>query len=83
MSADLVVLALGFEAEDLPTLFHCPELPVNRWGTIQTTDACGTTALPGVFAAGDIVRGASLVVWAVYDGQEAARGIHGFLAHTA
>lgn len=77
--ANMVVLALGFEAEDLPYLFQCPELPVTRWGTIKTTDTLGSTALPGVFAAGDIVRGASLVVWAVHDGQNAARAIHAYL----
>ena len=65
--ADLVIKALGFEPEDLPHLFDQPELPVTRWGTIKAAFGSGKTALPGVYAVGDIVRGASLVVWAIKD----------------
>jgi len=72
--AQLVIEALGFEPEDLPTLFGAPELRVSRYGTI-TVDEDAMTSLPGVFAGGDIVRGASLVVWAVKDGQDAALAI--------
>ncbi|HRY23369.1 MAG: NAD(P)-dependent oxidoreductase [Geminicoccaceae bacterium] len=74
--ADLVIAALGFDPEDLVTLFDEPELPVSRWGTVKIDWRTMMTALPGVFAAGDIVRGASLVVWGVRDGREAAAGIH-------
>jgi glutamate synthase (NADPH/NADH) small chain len=74
--ADLVIKALGFEPEDLPALFGCFELTVTRWGTVRIDHATKQTALPGVYAAGDIVRGASLVVWAIRDGREAAASIH-------
>ncbi|MEZ5905312.1 MAG: NAD(P)-dependent oxidoreductase [Geminicoccaceae bacterium] len=77
--ADLVIAALGFDPEDLVTLFDEPELPVSRWGTVKIDWRTMMTALPGVFAAGDIVRGASLVVWGVRDGREAAAGIHRYL----
>ncbi|MBZ8118328.1 NAD(P)-dependent oxidoreductase [Roseovarius sp. LXJ103] len=70
--ADLVIKALGFEPEDLPTLWDQPELGVTRWGTIRAEFGTGRTALPRVYAVGDIVRGASLVVWAIRDGREAA-----------
>ncbi|MGD1883577.1 MAG: NAD(P)-dependent oxidoreductase [Paracoccaceae bacterium] len=73
--ADLVIKALGFEPEDLPTLFGQPELEVTRWGTIKAEFTTGKTALPGVYAVGDIVRGASLVVWAIRDGRDCAEAI--------
>jgi len=73
--ADMVIKALGFEPEDLPTLWGMPELEVTRWGTIKTDFRTHETALPNVFAVGDIVRGASLVVWAIRDGREAAEAI--------
>ena len=73
--ADLVIMALGFEAEDLPTLFGEPELPVNRWGTVKADYTTGATAMEGVYAVGDIVRGASLVVWAIKDGRDCAEAI--------
>lgn len=73
--ADLVIKALGFEPEELPTLWDTPELEVTRWGTIRADFVTKRTALPGVFAAGDIVRGASLVVWAIADGRDAANSI--------
>jgi glutamate synthase (NADPH/NADH) small chain len=73
--ADLVIKALGFEPEDLPSLWNQPGLEVTRWGTIKADFITGATALPGVYAVGDIVRGASLVVWAIKDGREAAAAI--------
>jgi glutamate synthase (NADPH/NADH) small chain len=73
--ADLVIKALGFEPEDLPSLWNQPGLEVTRWGTIKADFTTGATALPGVYAVGDIVRGASLVVWAIKDGREAAAAI--------
>ena len=73
--ADLVIKALGFEAEDLPTLWGQEELTVTRWGTIRAEFTTGRTSLPGVYAVGDIVRGASLVVWAIRDGRDAAEAI--------
>ena len=80
--ADLVIQALGFEPEDLPVLWGVPELKVTRWGTIKADFRTHETSLPGVYAAGDIVRGASLVVWAIRDGREAAEAILGYLAQT-
>ncbi len=73
--ADLVIKALGFEPEDLPTLWGQPELPVTRWGTVKAEFTTGATDLDGVYAVGDIVRGASLVVWAIRDGRDCAEAI--------
>ncbi|MFM2349974.1 MAG: hypothetical protein RIR04_940 [Pseudomonadota bacterium] len=81
--ADLVVQALGFEPEDVPALWGVPELAVTRWGTIKADFRSHATNLPGVYAAGDIVRGASLVVWAIRDGREAADSILSYLAQSA
>ncbi|MEL6425578.1 MAG: FAD-dependent oxidoreductase, partial [Pseudomonadota bacterium] len=78
--ADLVIKALGFEPEALPTLWDVPELEVTRWGTIKADFRTHATAIPGVYAAGDIVRGASLVVWAIRDGREAAEAIMSYIA---
>ena len=77
--ADLVVQALGFEPEAVPTLWGVPELAVTRWGTIKADFRTHATSLPGVYAVGDIVRGASLVVWAIRDGREAADAIIAYL----
>lgn len=73
--ADLVIKALGFEPEDLPKLWGVDGLEVTRWGTIKTAFETHETSLEGVYAVGDIVRGASLVVWAIRDGREAADAI--------
>ena len=73
--ADMVIKALGFDPEDLPTLFDSNELQVTKWGTIKTDFDTMETNLSGVFAAGDIIRGASLVVWAIKDGRDAAASI--------
>ncbi|MES2984640.1 MAG: NAD(P)-dependent oxidoreductase [Pseudomonadota bacterium] len=75
LKADLVIKALGFDADDLPAMFAEPALQVTAQGTI-TIDKHFMTSLPGVYAAGDIVRGASLVVWAIRDGRDAAAAIH-------
>ncbi|MEM9990081.1 MAG: NAD(P)-dependent oxidoreductase, partial [Pseudomonadota bacterium] len=72
--------ALGFEPEDIPGLFGQPALEVSKWGTLKVNPSSFETKMPGVFAAGDIVRGASLVVWAVHDGQRAASSIHDYLS---
>ncbi|HYZ27298.1 MAG TPA: NAD(P)-dependent oxidoreductase [Geminicoccaceae bacterium] len=79
VDADLVIKALGFDPEDLPLLFGEPELEVTRWGTIRIDWQTMMTSMPGVFAGGDIVRGASLVVWGVRDGRDAAEGMHAYL----
>lgn len=77
--ADLVVKALGFDPENLPVLFGSPDLKVSRWGTVLANPHSKMTSLDGVFAAGDIVRGASLVVWAIRDGRDAAEQIHAYI----
>jgi glutamate synthase (NADPH/NADH) small chain len=79
LEADLVVKALGFDPEDLPKLFGANELSVTRWGTLRVDHKTMQTSLDGVFAAGDIVRGASLVVWAIRDGRDVAERMHAYL----
>jgi glutamate synthase (NADPH/NADH) small chain len=79
LGADLVIKALGFDPEALPALWSQTGLEVTRWGTLKINPRSFETALPGVFAAGDIVRGASLVVWAIRDGRDAAGAIHQYL----
>jgi glutamate synthase (NADPH/NADH) small chain len=73
--ADLVIKALGFSPEDLPALWDAPELEVTSWGTVKAQFTTGATDLEGVYAVGDIVRGASLVVWAIKDGRDCADAI--------
>ena len=79
IKVDIVIKALGFDPEDLPKLFGSDDLQVTKWGTLKTDFDTMETSLPGVFAAGDIVRGASLVVWAIKDGRDAAASIKKFL----
>ena len=79
LDADLVIEALGCEPEEIPKLFGEPELEITKWGTIKTDLKTLKTNIKGVFAAGDIVRGASLVVWAIRDGRDAAAGISEYL----
>ena len=79
IKADMVIKALGFDPEDLPYLFDAKELQVTKWGTLKTDFDTMETNLNGVFAAGDIVRGASLVVWAIKDGRDAATAIKKYL----
>jgi len=79
VEADMAIKALGFDPEDLPKLFGEPELGVTRWGTISIDYKTLMSNLDGVFAAGDIVRGASLVVWAVRDGRDAADQIDRYI----
>ena len=79
IKADIVIKSLGFDPENLPKLFSSDDLKVTRWGTIKTDFDTLETNLSGVFAAGDIVRGASLVVWAIKDGRDAAMSIKNFL----
>ncbi|HEX4570397.1 MAG TPA: NAD(P)-dependent oxidoreductase, partial [Dongiaceae bacterium] len=83
LAADLVLKALGFDPEDLPAAFKAPELGVTRWGTLKIDHRSMMTNMPGVFAAGDIVRGASLVVWAIRDGRDAADRIDSYITSKA
>jgi glutamate synthase (NADPH/NADH) small chain len=77
--AEMVIEALGFDPEDLSAMFGEPGLGLTRWGTLKTDFRTAMTTMDGVFAAGDIVRGASLVVWAIRDGRDAAASIHTYL----
>jgi glutamate synthase (NADPH/NADH) small chain len=79
IKADIVIKSLGFDPENLPELFSAKELSVSRWGTIKIDLNTMQTNIDGVFAAGDIVRGASLVVWAIKDGRDAAIQIQKYL----
>jgi glutamate synthase (NADPH) small chain len=79
IEADLVIKALGFDAEDLPVLFGVRDLGVTRWGTLRVDHKTMMTSLDGVFAAGDIIRGASLVVWAIRDGRDVSEHMHKYL----
>ena len=83
IKADIVIKSLGFDPENLPELFSTPELLVSRWGTIKIDLDSMQTNIDGVFAAGDIVRGASLVVWAIKDGRDAAENINKYLKQKA
>jgi len=79
IKADIVIKALGFDPENLPRLFGSEDLQVTKWGTLKTDFDKMETNLQGVFAAGDIIRGASLVVWAIKDGRDVAISIKSFL----
>ena len=83
LDADLVIEALGFEPENLPKLFDDENLKVTRWGTLKINYKNMMTSIDGVFAAGDIVRGASLVVWGIKDGRDAAKNIHDFIENNS
>ncbi len=83
LRADLVIKALGFDPEDLPLAFGEKGLEVSRWGTLSIDHRSFMTSLPGVFAAGDIVRGASLVVWAIRDGRDAAEQMHAYIQQSS
>ena len=79
IQADLVIKSLGFDPENLPKLFNSNDLQVTKWGTLKVDFDTMESNLKGVFAAGDIVRGASLVVWAIRDGRDVAESIRTFL----
>jgi len=79
IETDMVIKSLGFDPENLPKLFNSEQLQITKWGTLKTNFDTMETNLSGVFAAGDIIRGASLVVWAIKDGRDAAMSIKEFL----
>ncbi len=79
LDVDLIIEALGFEPENIPQMFNAPELKITQWGTIKVDFKTMMTNINGVFAAGDIVRGASLVVWGIKDGRDAAFNVHKYL----
>ena len=75
----MAIKSLGFNPENIPKLFNSENLKVTQWGTLKADLDTMETNLPGVFAAGYIVRGASLVVWAIKDGRDAANSIKKYL----
>ncbi len=79
LPADLIVLALGFDPQPCPNSGDFSDLAVNDWGGI-VVDSNQMTSLPGVFAGGDLVRGPSLVLYAVRDARRAATQIHDYLS---
>jgi glutamate synthase (NADPH/NADH) small chain len=79
IKTDMVIKALGFDPENLPKLFNHSDLIVSKLGTIKINLKTMETNIKGIFAAGDIVRGASLVVWAIKDGRDAAKSIQNYL----
>ena len=79
IKADLVIKSLGFDPENIPKLFNSEDLAVSKWGTIKIDLKTMQTNIDGIFAAGDIVRGASLVVWAIRDGRDAASQIENYI----
>ena len=79
INVDLVIEALGFEPENLPKMFNKNDLQITKWGTLKINYKNMMTNIDGVFAAGDIVRGASLVVWGIKDGRDAANNIHRYI----
>ncbi len=76
--ADLVLIAIGFEGPETDTIVAQYGLELNRNGAVRT-DENYMTSRPGVFAAGDAKMGASLIVWAISEGREAARGVDLYL----
>ena len=79
LKTDLIIEALGFEPENLPKMFNQDDLTLTKWGTLKINYKTMMTNIKGIFAAGDIVRGASLVVWGIKDGRDAAENIHKFI----
>lgn len=78
LPCDVVIVAIGTRANPLLTS-TAPDLRLNRWGYIETDDT-GQTSMPGVFAGGDIVRGAATVILAMGDGKQVSASIDAYLA---
>ena len=72
--ADLVLLAMGFLGPEKKGLLDELGVALDARGNV-TVDDNKMTSVPGVFAAGDMSRGQSLIVWAIAEGREAARGV--------
>jgi len=77
LDCDVVVVAIGTKANPLLTA-TCPDLKLNKWGNI-VADENGATSIPGVFAGGDIVRGAATVILAMGDGKKSAQAMDAYL----
>jgi glutamate synthase (NADPH/NADH) small chain len=78
LPADMVLLAIGFGGTEPSPVFEQLGVERNPRGTI-TVDAGWQTNVPGVFVAGDMRRGPSLIVWAIAEGRSAAAAVHAYL----
>ena len=78
IEVDTVVVAIGTGANPLIAQ-TTPDLEMNRWGYIVADEQTGSTSKPGVFAGGDIVRGAATVILAMGDGRQAAEAMHAYV----
>jgi glutamate synthase (NADPH/NADH) small chain len=81
MDADLVLLAMGFTGPVKPGLIEQAGLALDQRGNVATENY--QASIPGVFAAGDVRRGQSLVVWAIAEGRKAAEAAHAYLTTNA
>jgi glutamate synthase (NADPH) small chain len=78
LSADLVLLAMGFVGPERPGMLEQFGVRMTERGTVWR-DSSWMTSVPGVFTAGDMQRGQSLIVWAIADGRSCARGVDEYL----
>ncbi|MEK7286863.1 MAG: glutamate synthase subunit beta [Nitrospirota bacterium] len=78
--ADLILLAMGFVGPEKAGLFSDLSVKLDARGNVGV-DESHMTSVPGVFAAGDVKRGASLIVWAIREGRDAADGIEKYLGN--
>jgi glutamate synthase (NADPH/NADH) small chain len=78
MDVDLVLLAMGFVGPERQGLLSNFGVKLTERGTVWR-DSNWMTSVPGVFTAGDMQRGQSLIVWAIAEGRSAARGVDTFL----
>ncbi|MEO8070825.1 MAG: FAD-dependent oxidoreductase, partial [Acidobacteriota bacterium] len=78
MEADLVLLAMGFAGPERNGMLSELGVRLTERGNVET-DENWMTSVPGVFSAGDMQRGQSLIVWAIAEGRSAARGVDAYL----
>jgi glutamate synthase (NADPH/NADH) small chain len=79
LPADLVLLAMGFLGPEREGLLADLGVALDPRGNVATDDESKMSSVPGVFAAGDMRRGQSLIVWAIAEGRQAARGVDRWL----
>jgi glutamate synthase (NADPH/NADH) small chain len=79
VECDLLLLAMGFLGPVKKGMLEELGVVLDARGNVAA-DANKMTSVPGVFTAGDMTRGQSLVVWAIHEGRTAAQGVHQYLA---
>ena len=79
LEADLVLLAMGFVSPVRDGLLRSLGVELDTRGNVLATTEDYQTKVPAVFAAGDMRRGQSLVVWAIREGRQCARAVDEFL----